>query len=86
LTERSMQAQLLIPMANSLCFGLVFSTTLVLVLVPAFYLIYGTIMGRGGGVDGEDGPWFDERVRPRLMEQEQEVAASARPPRLVTHG
>lgn len=41
LTERSLQAQILIPMANSLCFGLLLSTTLVLFLVPTFYSIYG---------------------------------------------
>ncbi len=44
--ETSMQAQLLIPMANSLCFGLMLATTLVLVLVPTFYSIYGRIILR----------------------------------------
>ncbi|MEZ6050984.1 MAG: efflux RND transporter permease subunit [Planctomycetaceae bacterium] len=44
MTETSMQAQLLIPMANSLCFGLMLSTTLVLVLVPTFYSIYGRVV------------------------------------------
>jgi len=47
LTETSMQAQILIPMANSLCFGLVCSTALVLVLVPSLYVIYGRLTGRG---------------------------------------
>lgn len=42
LLERSMQAQLLIPMATSLCFGLMMTTVLVLVLVPVFYQIYGS--------------------------------------------
>jgi multidrug efflux pump subunit AcrB len=47
LIETSLQAQILIPMANSLCFGLLFSTTLVLLLVPTFYSIYGqTFIGR----------------------------------------
>jgi hypothetical protein len=32
-------------MAASLCFGLMTSTVLVLVLVPTFYLIYGRIFG-----------------------------------------
>lgn len=45
LTEKSFQAQLLIPMATSLCFGLMLSTLLVLVLVPTFYLVYGRIFG-----------------------------------------
>ncbi|MEW4526486.1 efflux RND transporter permease subunit [Maioricimonas sp. JC845] len=41
LTEKSFQAQILIPMANSLCFGLMLSTALVLILVPTFYSVYG---------------------------------------------
>ncbi|MEA1951795.1 MAG: efflux RND transporter permease subunit, partial [Planctomycetota bacterium] len=38
--EKSMQAQVLIPMAVSLCFGLVVATVMVLVLVPAMYSVY----------------------------------------------
>ncbi|MCA9086832.1 MAG: efflux RND transporter permease subunit, partial [Planctomycetaceae bacterium] len=45
LMETSFQAQLVIPMATSLCFGLMLSTVLVLVLVPTFYLIYGRFFG-----------------------------------------
>ena len=45
LLEKSFQAQLLIPMATSLCFGLMLSTLLVLVLVPTFYLVYGKLFG-----------------------------------------
>lgn len=45
LTETSFQAQLVIPMATSLCFGLLLSTLLVLVLVPTFYLIYSSVFG-----------------------------------------
>ncbi|MGM0619760.1 MAG: efflux RND transporter permease subunit, partial [Bacteroidota bacterium] len=37
--ERSMQAQYLIPMAISLGFGIVFATSIILVLVPSLYLI-----------------------------------------------
>jgi multidrug efflux pump subunit AcrB len=40
LLERSFQAQVVIPMAASLAFGLLFATLLVLVLVPTFYLLY----------------------------------------------
>ena len=40
MTERSFQAQLLIPMATSLAFGLMVATGLVLILVPVFYLLY----------------------------------------------
>ncbi|MFQ5895753.1 MAG: efflux RND transporter permease subunit, partial [Nitrospinota bacterium] len=39
LLERSFQAQFLIPMAVSLCFGLVFATGITLVLVPVISLI-----------------------------------------------
>jgi multidrug efflux pump subunit AcrB len=45
LMETSQQAQILIPMANSLCFGLSASTALVLVLAPTFYSIYFRIAG-----------------------------------------
>jgi multidrug efflux pump subunit AcrB len=38
--ERSFQAQLLIPMAASLAFGLLLATALVLILVPVFYSVY----------------------------------------------
>ena len=38
--ERSFQAQLLIPMAASLAFGLLLATGLVLFLIPVFYALY----------------------------------------------
>lgn len=50
LSETSFQAQLIIPMAASLCFGLATSTVLVLVLVPTFYLIYARVFGVRGAV------------------------------------
>ena len=34
LFERSLQAQFLIPMAISICFGLLFSTVLILIVIP----------------------------------------------------
>ena len=40
LLEKSMQAQVLIPMATSLCFGLMFATVMVLLLVPSMYSVY----------------------------------------------
>jgi multidrug efflux pump subunit AcrB len=40
LTERSFQAQLLIPMAASIAFGLMLATVLVLLLIPVFYQSY----------------------------------------------
>jgi multidrug efflux pump subunit AcrB len=83
LTETSMQAQLLIPMANSLCFGLAFSTTLVLVLVPSFYRVYGLMIGLGNSADWDD-PWPIERVKP--LSVEHEGPARVDPPRLVSQG
>ena len=41
LTERSLQAQVLIPLATSIVFGLITSTVLVLVVIPAVYAILG---------------------------------------------
>jgi multidrug efflux pump subunit AcrB len=43
--ERSFQAQLLIPMAASLAFGLLVATFLVLFLVPVFYSLYLRLYG-----------------------------------------
>lgn len=44
LLETSLQAQVLIPMAASLIFGLATGTLLILVLVPVFYSIYGSVL------------------------------------------
>ncbi len=54
LLETSLQAQILIPMATSLCFGLMLATVLVLLLVPTFYLIYFKITGRSYVIDDDD--------------------------------
>ena len=43
LLERSFQAQFLIPMAVSICFGLLAATLLTLLYVPALYLIVSDI-------------------------------------------
>jgi Cu/Ag efflux pump CusA len=43
LLETSLQAQVLIPMAASLVFGLMTGTLLILILVPVFYQIYGKL-------------------------------------------
>ena len=45
LLERSFQAQIVIPMATSLCFGLIASTGLILVLVPTLYYVYALLTG-----------------------------------------
>ena len=54
LLERSFQAQVVIPMATSLAFGLLFATILVLVLVPALYLLYCRILGTETGAEHAD--------------------------------
>jgi len=46
--ETSMQAQVLIPMATSIIFGLLTGTLLILILVPIFYHIYGSILLKMG--------------------------------------
>ncbi len=43
LFETSFQAQMLIPMATSLCFGLALTTVLVLLVVPVMYLVYARL-------------------------------------------
>jgi hypothetical protein len=43
LLEKSFQAQVLIPMATSLAFGLLASTALVLLVVPLLYRLYVAI-------------------------------------------
>lgn len=48
LTETSYQAQVLIPMACSIFFGLMTTTGLVLVLLPAVYSAYGSLVGLHG--------------------------------------
>jgi len=58
LLERSFQAQFLVPMAVSLCFGLMVATVLTLLYVPALYLIVHDIThlfkGRERGADAGD--------------------------------
>jgi multidrug efflux pump subunit AcrB len=45
LFEQSLQAQLVIPMAASLAFGIVFATIITLILIPALYLILDDFKG-----------------------------------------
>lgn len=44
LSEKSLQAQVVIPMATSLAFGLLTSTLLVLIVVPFFYKMYSLVV------------------------------------------
>ncbi len=46
LTETSMQAQMVVPMATSLAFGILFATVITLVLVPCLYNILGDLGSR----------------------------------------
>ncbi|ABO22637.1 efflux RND transporter permease subunit [Shewanella loihica] len=48
--ERSLQAQIVIPMATSLAFGILFSTVVTLVLVPVLYIILNDIRQLTGRV------------------------------------
>jgi Cu/Ag efflux pump CusA len=43
--ETSLQAQIMIPMAASLAFGILFATVITLFLIPALYLILDDIGG-----------------------------------------
>jgi hydrophobic/amphiphilic exporter-1 (mainly G- bacteria), HAE1 family len=45
LLETSRQAQVLIPMATSLSFGLIFGTALVLILAPVGFFIIAKLSG-----------------------------------------
>jgi len=47
--EQSVQARFLIPMAISLGYGILFTTAIILFLMPAFYLIYFDVLGLVGG-------------------------------------
>ncbi|SMD00273.1 Multidrug efflux pump subunit AcrB [Desulfocicer vacuolatum DSM 3385] len=51
LSERSMQAQILIPLAASIVFGLLASTVLVLLVVPSLYAILGDFIHLGQHLD-----------------------------------
>ena len=47
--EQSVQARFLIPMAISLGYGILFTTIIILFLMPALYLIYHDVLGLAGG-------------------------------------
>lgn len=77
LLERSFQAQIVIPMATSLCFGLLMATVLVLVLIPVMYYVYAIMSGGGAhapevgmhhelepSAAGDDAPAESARRRP----------------------
>jgi multidrug efflux pump subunit AcrB len=43
--ERSLQAKVVVPMAVSLAFGILFATVITLILIPALYVILDDIQG-----------------------------------------
>ena len=53
--ETSMQAKFLVPMAVSLGFGIIFATSITLILIPTLYRILEDVKARlGMGADGGD--------------------------------
>ena len=60
MTERSFQAQLLIPMAASLAFGLMLATFLVLLLIPVFYQAYMRVHDDAARLMASTGHEFDD--------------------------
>jgi multidrug efflux pump subunit AcrB len=50
MSETSLQAQFLIPMVISLAFGVLFATTVTLLLVPSLYLLGERFKERAGGL------------------------------------
>ena len=67
--ETSIQAQFLIPMATSLAFGVLFATTITLILVPCLYLVLADIrqaflwlLGRNFNEEHRDHPEADLHI------------------------
>ncbi len=72
--ETSFQAQLLIPMATAICFGLMMTTALVLVLLPAVYSVYGGLVGLHDSDEANPSMFDDEFQRPPSQKPEPAVA------------
>ncbi len=73
--ETSLQAQLVVPMAASLAFGILFATVITLFLIPVLYLI----------LDDFRNWWFEawSHVTPRRFKQEEPGVTDTGP--VVTH-
>jgi HAE1 family hydrophobic/amphiphilic exporter-1 len=54
LLEKSFQAQMLIPMATSIAFGVMFATLLVLLFVPVLFSTFHSFVGRDRSEDHDD--------------------------------
>ena len=84
LLETSPQAQVVIPMAAALIFGLLVGTLLILVLVPVFYGIYGWVLERLGiplytdDFDGDDAISVVDEESEKTADAPQPVPALAR--------
>ena len=73
--ETSLQAQLVVPMAASLAFGILFATVITLFLIPVLYLILDDF-----------GNWWSEawsHVTPRRFKQDEPAIADTGP--VITH-
>jgi multidrug efflux pump subunit AcrB len=73
--ETSLQAQLVVPMAASLAFGILFATVITLFLIPVLYLILDDF-----------GNWWREawsHVTPRRFKQDESTVADPRP--VISH-
>lgn len=74
LKETSFQAQILIPMAASLIFGLILATGLVLFLIPTYYYLYARMMGAqpdqpwNRKIDESEGPTADNPEEGKMPE------------------
>jgi HAE1 family hydrophobic/amphiphilic exporter-1 len=66
--ETSRQAQMLVPMATSIVFGLVTSTLLVLFLVPVFYSLYVSSHELVFGKGTLAGDWQEEIIEEETVE------------------
>ncbi len=73
LLETSLQAQVLIPMAASLVFGLLTGTVLILLLVPVFFQVYGRLVG----IENRDRDVDDYDVK--LRQESQGLPPDSRP-------
>ncbi len=70
LAERSLQAKLIIPMATSLAFGIMFATVITLFLIPTLYLSLYQLRER----------WREWRLGARQSDEPDSPAAMAAPP------
>jgi len=84
LTETSSQAQIVIPMATSLSFGLMFATLLVLFLIPVYYSVYARLTGlfeeqeQDEEPHEESSPVIEELPEPAFVDElEERVEVSA---------